>query len=307
MGRVRHHGQVKPHSLVPAPQISVPGELANSQAPVSRFRRRLADAAGVGVALGALLAFTIPLWATYIHERGQLLVLAGSLLAMLLLSTSGTWIPQLTGVRGRDRFLDSRLTIHEAWTREVELRGRPGLLVVTRFLPRGITDEDLLPAGRSVDLEVRLQGRNHRYVTTGLPGYRGPEGEALARARSGAFRNPQEDSACLGVFLPLRALDLPAGSRFEGVAVLRFRMGDVDLADHELSLVLVVPQPTVLAPAEATLVLPEDTSCGVCGDRLTGELVTCACCETHHHRDCWEYLHGCATFGCEGTPRSLSA
>jgi hypothetical protein len=44
----------------------------------------------------------------------------------------------------------------------------------------------------------------------------------------------------------------------------------------------------------------EEARCGVCGDALTGGLVVCRRCNTPHHRDCWDYGGGCATYGCGG-------
>jgi hypothetical protein len=46
--------------------------------------------------------------------------------------------------------------------------------------------------------------------------------------------------------------------------------------------------------------LLEDARCGVCGDNLASEVVVCRRCNTPHHRECWEYGGGCATYGCGG-------
>jgi hypothetical protein len=46
--------------------------------------------------------------------------------------------------------------------------------------------------------------------------------------------------------------------------------------------------------------LMEDARCGVCGDGLASEIVVCGRCNTPHHRDCWQYGGGCATYGCGG-------
>lgn len=46
--------------------------------------------------------------------------------------------------------------------------------------------------------------------------------------------------------------------------------------------------------------LLEDARCGVCGDRLASEIVVCKRCNTPHHRECWQYGGGCATYGCGG-------
>lgn len=40
--------------------------------------------------------------------------------------------------------------------------------------------------------------------------------------------------------------------------------------------------------------------CIVCGEPLAADLVTCRSCRTPHHRDCWQYFGGCATYACGG-------
>ncbi len=40
--------------------------------------------------------------------------------------------------------------------------------------------------------------------------------------------------------------------------------------------------------------------CIVCGEALTRDLVSCRSCKTPHHRDCWQYFGGCATYACGG-------
>jgi hypothetical protein len=46
--------------------------------------------------------------------------------------------------------------------------------------------------------------------------------------------------------------------------------------------------------------LMETARCGVCGDGLASEIVVCRRCNTPHHRECWQYGGGCATYGCGG-------
>jgi hypothetical protein len=43
--------------------------------------------------------------------------------------------------------------------------------------------------------------------------------------------------------------------------------------------------------------------CQVCGEQLRGELQHCPLCNTPHHTECWEYIGGCSTYGCEATSR----
>jgi len=38
--------------------------------------------------------------------------------------------------------------------------------------------------------------------------------------------------------------------------------------------------------------------CQVCGQAMTERIVHCRKCKTPHHRECWEYLRVCSTFGC---------
>lgn len=40
--------------------------------------------------------------------------------------------------------------------------------------------------------------------------------------------------------------------------------------------------------------------CQVCGERIQQRHVECKGCRTPHHRECWEYLGGCSTYGCFG-------
>lgn len=46
--------------------------------------------------------------------------------------------------------------------------------------------------------------------------------------------------------------------------------------------------------------LLEEARCGVCGDGLASDLVVCRRCNTPHHRECWQYGGGCATYACGG-------
>lgn len=44
--------------------------------------------------------------------------------------------------------------------------------------------------------------------------------------------------------------------------------------------------------------LADEPGCEVCGDPITGTHVVCTRCHTPFHRDCWEFVGGCSTFGC---------
>ena len=47
----------------------------------------------------------------------------------------------------------------------------------------------------------------------------------------------------------------------------------------------------------------KDVVCQVCGESLADgrPVVRCTQCQTAHHKDCWDYMGSCSTFGCPGT------
>ena len=45
----------------------------------------------------------------------------------------------------------------------------------------------------------------------------------------------------------------------------------------------------------------DHANCRICGEEMSAEIVVCRRCQTPHHRDCWEYAGGCATYGCRET------
>lgn len=45
----------------------------------------------------------------------------------------------------------------------------------------------------------------------------------------------------------------------------------------------------------------DHASCRICGEEMHQEIVICRRCQTPHHRDCWDYNGGCATYGCRET------
>jgi hypothetical protein len=42
-------------------------------------------------------------------------------------------------------------------------------------------------------------------------------------------------------------------------------------------------------------------TCPVCGCAMDAASVRCAGCRAPHHRECWDYVGACSTFGCGGT------
>ena len=47
--------------------------------------------------------------------------------------------------------------------------------------------------------------------------------------------------------------------------------------------------------------------CPICTTELREPLIRCERCRSPHHRECWDYLGRCATFGCEPSPRRRAA
>lgn len=52
--------------------------------------------------------------------------------------------------------------------------------------------------------------------------------------------------------------------------------------------------------ADAVAIPAGDVICKVCGDPVTSGVVYCVRCQTPHHRECWNYGHGCSVYGCGG-------
>lgn len=50
--------------------------------------------------------------------------------------------------------------------------------------------------------------------------------------------------------------------------------------------------------AEMTFIEIESSTCMVCGVAIRDSFVSCKSCGTRHHRDCWDYVGKCSTYGC---------
>ncbi len=61
------------------------------------------------------------------------------------------------------------------------------------------------------------------------------------------------------------------------------------------------PDPGLILLDPASGPAPEWPVCQVCGESTPHARVACARCGTAHHRDCWDYLGRCSTFGCGST------
>lgn len=65
----------------------------------------------------------------------------------------------------------------------------------------------------------------------------------------------------------------------------------------------------IVRPAVVAIEYSEQASghCPICLSTLTDPLVRCPRCRSPHHRQCWEYLGHCATYGCQPLPRRTRA
>ena len=50
---------------------------------------------------------------------------------------------------------------------------------------------------------------------------------------------------------------------------------------------------------EITFVEDPAGRCPICTSALKEPLIRCSRCRSPHHRECWEYLGYCATYGCD--------
>ncbi len=49
---------------------------------------------------------------------------------------------------------------------------------------------------------------------------------------------------------------------------------------------------------ELHYIVTDSATCMVCGDDIIDQSVSCLSCKTVHHKDCWDYLGRCSTYGC---------
>ena len=227
---------------------------------------------------------------------------------------------------GDTRRFSYRMPLKKAWYDITRLRGRRGLLVHVSFLAHGFV-------GRRIEVVVRLRGPDGHYVRSTLRNYRGDHAELRARHLTDPVKNGVAAFRNLWIFIPMRALALPAGSeQVRLTAEVLLSSDGVVHTEHDLRIefrplpedfphqlpsrgvtALPLPEPgeaegggddggiEILAaeagPNEA------QTTCGVCGDQLEVDLVvTCRICGTKVHKECWDYIGGCPTYACEGRP-----
>lgn len=203
-----------------------------------------------------------------------------------------------------------------------ELRARRGLMVHLDLRCRDLV-------GESIQVEVRFRGPDGHYLASGLRRYQGPRAEALIRWESPPVKNYHASFPKVWLFCPIRAFLLPPGiQRVVGaVEVLVGGKGQVfaeaDLpfafltTDSDFAVLPGARPRALLGPApgaredEFQVLASEGgdkkAQCGVCGDPLETRITTsCSLCDTSYHRDCWDYLGGCATYACEGRPSDPS-
>ena len=221
------------------------------------------------------------------------------------------------------RLFDLNVHVTRVWVDLTKLRGRRGLVL-------NVSLRAAYLQGRRLEVVVRLRGPDGRYLRSDLRNYRGELGEVRARFSTQPVQNMVAVFERIWMFLPVRALGLPPGTRevhltaevlvgCDGVVQAEvdhpvfFRPLPEDfphLLGDGASPRPEAPGADDLDPgAVEFLVVGVDAAadarqCGVCGDPLAaaGPTVACSLCESPHHQECWEYLGGCSTYACEGRP-----
>lgn len=236
-----------------------------------------------------------------------------TLLAGLILATTAVLClgyasrAEIPGMEDRH---PGRVRVYGCWDRPLTLHRRPGQALYLNLT------WDPLPPGTQVEMALRLR-RAGRYLPACLRGFRGRDGELLVRQLTADL---PADSAYLeaGVFVPLRALELPDGvASLKVTAEVQLRIdGHLEsLLEHPLELDLshraeapeAVTTTEIELEAMATALVAAEAVCQVCGDGLDGALVHCGACETPAHAECWDFVGHCSTFACEGQPREGAA
>ncbi len=100
----------------------------------------------------------------------------------------------------------SRVPIHEAWCEDLELHGRPGLAVYLSVEGDGLVRDERL------ELTLRLRTSRGDYLGSLLAAFRGTRGEFLVRSLSPPWSGGKDPFQDCGLFVPLRAVDLPPGT-----------------------------------------------------------------------------------------------
>ena len=225
---------------------------------------------------------------------------------------------------GVHNHVPQQLKVERAWVDVSRLRGRRGLVVQYSLQTHGLIHKRL-------ELAVRVRGPDGRYLPALLRNYRGDRGEVLVRHATKPLKSQSSRFNRMWVFLPLRAIPVPAPvHRMSVVLEAAFACEGrllseshhpytfVPTADDRSDLLLAATTGAATAAPTTTPDHPEDedaivvlasngpaedTTCGVCGDSLAGEPVArCNLCDSASHKECWEYMQGCSTYACEGRP-----
>ncbi len=210
-----------------------------------------------------------------------------------------------SGKKG-SRFIE----VLRSWTEEVRLRKRPGCAV---FLHLKVTAPI---AGRTLEIAVQFKNENGSLHKSVLRAYRGQLEEVLVRKEVELPKVKDEMYPFVetGTFVPLRAFipdECPRDLRIKPVVTLKIegKILDVVILPYEvfdtksiLAAIDVKPEDGVLIENIEMERKGEEVLCQVCGYGMTDDVITCTLCDTPHHQECWDYVGGCSTYGCEGRP-----
>jgi len=179
--------------------------------------------------------------------------------------------------------------------------------------PNGRLRSEIFPEGRMSglrkligmqDIQIGSPDFDRQFIITGnddeaIKAFLTPEAQArlfdLYRFRSGTLSVPnlylQIAAGGLKITKTSYLTDTPTLERF---IELFLRFYDAATGSHG-----VVSSAGIefLDPPKADDTAPR---CIVCGEPMTTDLVTCRSCRTPHHKDCWHYFGGCATYACGG-------
>ena len=194
---------------------------------------------------------------------------------------------------------------------EVTLRKRPGCAI---FLQLKISHP---LAGRKMELLVEFKDENGHLHKSSLRAYRGDFDEVLVRKevqlpKVGSKSYPYVEA---GVFVPLRAFTLRENQRdlrMQPVVTYKveWHILEKTVLPYEVFDTRTIAALQSETASDGDLVIStveigekgEELVCQICGYPMTEDLVTCSTCDTPHHKECWEYIGGCSTYGCEGRP-----
>ncbi len=191
----------------------------------------------------------------------------------------------------------------------------PRTRVVARF-PEGLPFRfELMPAARPAPLQAP---RGTRPVPSGLPDF---DRVFIARANDPEIaRTFLQCESVRTAVETLRRLSPPSGMLVSVTPERLLVQVDRNLGQSLSHLDLAVRDALILHDALVASVaavvrtgveimplsegdvsdLDESPGCEVCGDPITGDHVVCTRCHTPFHRDCWTFVGGCSTFGCNG-------